>query len=262
MLALRPPPSQTTAVATKLPSPSRLSRGIPSASGTHCMGSGGRREGHPGTKHHPPCAEVQRKTFSARLRTLRPRAPPGLWLSRWRALRTRTACAAHPRGRCCHSFVCGSPAASYFGRGTEGRVSLIPRPPASTCPGERTRAALPGAHLVPVRISAPRRCLFAPRNFHPPFLCGFSKPCSVWGFSHPLFSPVSGPLRRVAWQGTMAHGDRDGEWRCARSGGGGKCYGGCRERQHAKAKGVSRSYSEPLPRDGNRTTQKTRALAH
>lgn len=151
------------------------------------MGSGGRREGHPGTKHHPIVRGGAAKIF---LRTLAHSPPPRsarvVALAVARAADTDRVRSA-PRGRCCRSFVCGSPAASYFGRGTEGRVSLIPRPPGVHLP-RRTHARCPArrasrarSHLraatVPLRAS----------KFSSSFLCGFSKPCSVWGFSHPLF---------------------------------------------------------------------------
>lgn len=211
------------------------------------MGSGGRREGHPGTKHHPIVRGGAAKNF---LRTLAHSPPPRsarvVALAVARAADTDRVRSA-PRGRCCRSFVCGSPAASYFGRGTEGRVSLIPRPPGVHLP-RRTHARCPArrasrarSHLraatVPLRAS----------KFSSSFFVWFFEALFSLGVFPSAFSPVSGPLRRVAWQGMMAHGDRDGEWCCARSGGGGKYYGGCRERQHAKAKGVSRSYSEPCP---------------
>ena len=116
------------------------------------MGAGGR--GTLARSTTQSCAEVQRKTFSARLRTLRPRAPPGLWLSRWRALRTRTACAAHRAdAAAAHSCAVLRPL-PILDEGRRGVSPSSPGPPASTCPGERMRAALPGAHLVPVRISA------------------------------------------------------------------------------------------------------------
>ena len=151
------------------------------------MGSGSRREGHPGTKHHPIVRRGAAKNF---LRTLAhspaPRSARVVALAVARAAHTDRVRSA-PRGRCCRSFVCGSPAASYIGRGTEGRVSLIPRPPGVHLP-RRTHARCPArrasrarSHLraaaVPLRAS----------KFHPPFWCDFSKPCSVWGVSHPLF---------------------------------------------------------------------------
>ena len=223
------------------------------------MGAGGR--GTLARSTTQSCAEVQRKTFSARLRTLRPRAPPGLWLSRWRALRTRTACAAHRADAAAtHSCAVLRPL-PILDEGRRGVSPSSPGPPASTCPGERTRAALPGAHLVPVRISAPRRCLFAPRNFHPPFWCDFSKPCSVWGFSHPLFPRSQAHFG--AWRGRA-------RWRTATATASGAAPAAA-EAANATAAAVKdstrkrRAFHEvtasPAPRRQQDNTE-TRALAH
>lgn len=152
------------------------------------MGSGGRREGHPGTKHHPIVRGGAAKNF---LRTLANSPPPRsarvVALAVARAADTDRVRSA-PRGRCCRSFVCGSPAASYFGRGTEGRVSLIPRPPGVHLP-RRTHARCPARRASRARshlraATVPLRATKFSSSF---FWCGFSKPCSVWGFSHPLF---------------------------------------------------------------------------